>query len=118
MPTKNAQRSNREQHRQQQPKQVFEVARSKRERRSGRPNKKAEPVPIVAEVKSVMHRIFESQREHLIKLSEIFRKSGSLAGRRWISAGKKFSFAAALLFRSAHLDFPPLRMAFERSGSA
>jgi hypothetical protein len=51
-------------------KQVFEAARSKRKRRPGRPRKKAEPVPIVAEVKSVMHRIFESQREQLIQLSE------------------------------------------------
>jgi hypothetical protein len=29
-----------------------------------------EPVPLVAEVKSVMHRIFESQQEQLIQLSE------------------------------------------------
>jgi hypothetical protein len=30
----------------------------------------AEPVPLVAEVKSVMHRIFESQREQLIQMRE------------------------------------------------
>jgi hypothetical protein len=47
-------------------KQVFEAARSKRKRRPGRPSKKAEPVPIVAEVKSAMHRILEGQREQLI----------------------------------------------------
>jgi hypothetical protein len=51
-------------------KQVFEAARSKRKRRPGRPRKKAEPVPIVAEVKSVMHRILESQREQLNGLSD------------------------------------------------
>ena len=46
------------------------AARSKRKRRPGRPRKKAEPVPIVAEVKSVMHRIFENQREQLNQLSD------------------------------------------------
>jgi hypothetical protein len=51
-------------------KQVFEAVRSKRKRRPGRPRKKAEPVPIVAEVKSVMHRILESQREQLNQLSD------------------------------------------------
>jgi hypothetical protein len=34
----------------------------------------AEPVPLVAEVKSVMHRILESQREQLIQLSEDIQK--------------------------------------------
>jgi hypothetical protein len=30
----------------------------------------AEPVPVVAEVKSVMHRILEGQREQLIQMRE------------------------------------------------
>jgi hypothetical protein len=34
----------------------------------------AQSVPLVAEVKSVMHRIFESQREQLIQLSEDIQK--------------------------------------------
>jgi hypothetical protein len=55
-------------------KQAFEAARSKRKRRPGRPRKKAKPVPIVAEVKSVMHRIFESQREQLFQLREDIQK--------------------------------------------
>jgi hypothetical protein len=55
-------------------KQVFGAARSKRKRRPGRPRKKAEPVPIVAEVKSIMHRIFESQREQLFQLQEDIQK--------------------------------------------
>ena len=55
-------------------KQVFEAARSKRKRRPGRPRKKAEPVTVVAEIKSVMHRILESQREQLNQLSEDIQK--------------------------------------------
>jgi hypothetical protein len=55
-------------------KQVFGAERSKHKRRPGRPRKKAEPVPIVAEVKSVMHRIFESQREQLFQLREDIQK--------------------------------------------
>ena len=51
-------------------KQVFEAARSKRKRRPGRPRKKAEPVPVVAEDKSVVHRILESQRKQLNQLSD------------------------------------------------
>ena len=51
-------------------KQLFEAARSKRKRRPGRPSKKAEPVPVLAEVKSVMHRILEGQREQLYQLSD------------------------------------------------
>jgi hypothetical protein len=34
----------------------------------------AEPVPLVVEVKSIMHRILESQREQLIQLSEDIQK--------------------------------------------
>jgi hypothetical protein len=33
-----------------------------------------EPVTVVAEVKSVMHRIFESQREQLFQLREDIQK--------------------------------------------
>jgi hypothetical protein len=55
-------------------KPVFKAARSKRKRRPGRARKKVEPVPIVAEVKSHMHRILESQREQLIQLSEDIQK--------------------------------------------
>jgi hypothetical protein len=35
----------------------------------------AEPAPVKAEVKSVMHRILESQREQLIQLSEDIQNS-------------------------------------------
>ena len=55
-------------------KQVFEAARSKRKRRPGKPRKKAEPVPVMVEVKSVMHRILESQREQLIQMREDIQK--------------------------------------------
>jgi hypothetical protein len=55
-------------------KQVFEAARSKRKRRPGKLRKKAEPVALVAEVKSIMHRIFESQREQLFQLREDIQK--------------------------------------------
>jgi hypothetical protein len=51
-------------------KQIFDAARSKRKRRPGEPRKKAEPVPVIVEVKSVMHRILESQREQLNQLSD------------------------------------------------
>jgi hypothetical protein len=51
-------------------KQVFGAARSKRKRRPVRPRKKAEPVTVAAEVKSVMHRILEGQREQLNQLSD------------------------------------------------
>jgi hypothetical protein len=44
------------------------VTKIKKRRRRRKPV--AEPVPVMAEVKSVMHRIFESQREQLIRLSE------------------------------------------------
>jgi hypothetical protein len=44
------------------------IAKIKKRRRRRKPV--AEPVPVIAEVKSVMHRIFESQREQLIQLSE------------------------------------------------
>jgi hypothetical protein len=40
----------------------------KRRRRRRKPV--AEPVPLVAEVKNVMHRILEGQREQLNQLSE------------------------------------------------
>ncbi len=40
----------------------------KRRRRRRKPL--AQPVPVVAEVKSVMHRILESQREQLNQLSD------------------------------------------------
>ena len=61
---RNAQRSSREQHQQQeqQSNKFFGAARSKR-KRPGRSRKKAQPAPKLAEVKSIMHRIFESQRE-------------------------------------------------------
>jgi hypothetical protein len=55
-------------------KQVFGAARPKRKRRPGRSRKRAEPVPIVAEVKSIMRRIFESQREQLFQLREDIQK--------------------------------------------
>jgi hypothetical protein len=44
----------------------------KRPRRRRKPV--AEPAPIVAEVKSIMHRIFESQREQLFQLREDIQK--------------------------------------------
>jgi hypothetical protein len=44
----------------------------KRRRRRRKPL--AEPVPIGAEVKSVMHRILESQREQLFQLREDIQK--------------------------------------------
>jgi hypothetical protein len=44
----------------------------KRRRRRRKPV--AEPVPLMAEIKSVMHRILESQREQLIQLSEDIQK--------------------------------------------
>jgi hypothetical protein len=34
----------------------------------------AQPVPVVAVVKSVMHRILESQREQLIQMREDIQK--------------------------------------------
>jgi len=49
---------------------LVDAARSKRKRRPGKPRKKAEPVPVMAEVKSVMHRILEGQREQLYQLSD------------------------------------------------
>jgi hypothetical protein len=75
-------------------KQVFETARSKRKGRPGsrrqqpepasepraktikKPRRKPaiKPVTVVAEVKSVMHRIFESQREQLFQLREDIQK--------------------------------------------
>jgi hypothetical protein len=48
------------------------IAKIKKRRRRRKPV--AEPVPIVAEVKSLMHRIFESQREQLIQLQEDIQK--------------------------------------------
>jgi hypothetical protein len=48
------------------------IAKIKKRRRRRKPL--AEPVPLVAEVKSVMHRILESQREQLIQLSEDIQK--------------------------------------------
>jgi hypothetical protein len=44
----------------------------KRRRRRRKPA--VEPVTVVAEVKSVMHRIFESQREQLFQLREDIQK--------------------------------------------
>jgi hypothetical protein len=44
------------------------VAKIKKRRRRRRPV--AESVPVVTEVKSVMHRILESQREQLNQLSD------------------------------------------------
>jgi hypothetical protein len=73
-----------------QPKPAPEPIAKIKKRRRRRRKPVAEPVPLVAEVKSVMHRILESQREQLIQLSEDIQKVSSLAGRRWISAGKKF----------------------------
>ena len=48
------------------------IAKIKKRRRRRKPV--AEPVPIVAEVKSLMLRIFESQREQLIQLQEDIQK--------------------------------------------
>jgi len=48
------------------------IAKIKKRRRRRKPL--AEPVPLAAEVKSVMHRILESQREQLIQLSEDIQK--------------------------------------------
>jgi hypothetical protein len=45
-----------------------------KKRRQRRQKSVTQPVPIVAEVKSVMHRIFESQREQLIQLQEDIQK--------------------------------------------
>jgi hypothetical protein len=53
-----------------EPAAVPKILRSKRNQRPGRPRKTAEPVPVVAEVKSVMHRILEGQREQLNQLSD------------------------------------------------
>jgi hypothetical protein len=44
----------------------------KRRRRRHKPV--TEPAPVMAEVKSVMYRILESQREQLIQLSEDIQK--------------------------------------------
>jgi hypothetical protein len=49
------------------------IAKIKKRRRRRR-KLVAEPVPIVAEVKSIMHRIFESQREQLFQLQEDIQK--------------------------------------------
>jgi hypothetical protein len=52
-----------------QPKPAPEpIAKIKKRRRRRRPV--AQPVPVVAEVKSVMHRILEGQREQLYQLSD------------------------------------------------
>jgi hypothetical protein len=48
------------------------IAKIKKRRRQRRPV--AQPVPVVAEVKSVMHRILESQREQLIQMREDIQK--------------------------------------------
>jgi hypothetical protein len=48
------------------------IAKIKKRQRRRKPV--AEPVPLVAEVKSVMHRILESQREQLIQLREDIQK--------------------------------------------
>jgi hypothetical protein len=44
------------------------VAKIKKRRRRSKPL--AQPVPVVAEFKSVVHRILESQREQLNQLSD------------------------------------------------
>ena len=44
----------------------------KRRRRRRKPE--IEPVSVMAEVKSIMHRIFESQREQLFQLREDIQK--------------------------------------------
>jgi hypothetical protein len=50
------------------------IAKTIKKRRR-RPRKPViEPVSIMAEVKSVMHRIFESQREQLFQLREDIQK--------------------------------------------
>jgi hypothetical protein len=48
-------------------KQPEPIAKVKKRRRS---KPVAEPEPLVTEVKGVMHRIFESQREQLFQLRE------------------------------------------------
>jgi hypothetical protein len=46
------------------------IAKTIKKRRRRRRKVVAEPVPVVAEVKSVMHRILEGQREQLNQLSD------------------------------------------------
>jgi hypothetical protein len=59
---------------QPEPVPVSEPIAKIRKQRRRRRKPVAEPVPLVAEVKSVMHRILESQREQLIQLSEDIQK--------------------------------------------
>jgi hypothetical protein len=54
----------------QHPEPIAKIKKRRRRRRKPL----AQPVPLVAEVKSVMHRILESQREQLIQLSEDIQK--------------------------------------------
>jgi hypothetical protein len=51
------------------PEPIAKIKKRRRRRKSV-----AEPVPVVAEVKSVMHRILESQREQLIQMREDIQK--------------------------------------------
>jgi len=48
------------------------VAKNRKRRRRHKPV--AEPVPVVAEVKSAMHRILEGQREQLNQLNDDLQK--------------------------------------------
>jgi len=57
-----------------QPEPAAEPIAKIKKRRRRRRKPVAEPVPVVAEVKSVMHRILEGQREQLIQLSEDIQK--------------------------------------------
>jgi hypothetical protein len=50
------------------------IANTIKKRRRRRRKPEIEPVSVMAEVKSVMHRIFESQREQLFQLREDIQK--------------------------------------------
>jgi hypothetical protein len=51
------------------PEPVAKIKKRRRRRKSV-----AQPVTVAAEVKSIMHRIFESQREQLFQLREDIQK--------------------------------------------
>jgi hypothetical protein len=57
-----------------QPERAPEPIAKIKKRRRRRRKPAIEPVPLVTEVKSVMHRIFESQREQLFQLREDIQK--------------------------------------------
>ena len=59
---------------QQEPVPVLEPIAKIKKRRRRRRKPEIEPVSVMAEVKSIMHRIFESQREQLFQLREDIQK--------------------------------------------